>query len=347
MRRPCALLAGCALSLGCSSNDAAPDGHAPGTSILGTRPECAHVVVEAAPDALWKCTAPGSCLDDYLAFPDRAAEHRAPISEAELDAKLAAIDAGEVPLVARPVAADDLSGAILDGLGVRFLVEGLAERELRVKIVSTRTTDTYDELSLLLEDPLVGEFPALLLAPLAGRPSAGVVALHGHRDNATLYRFAYDGESYPSHATAILMLTLRAMDIDADEEKVTRALLLEGFDLLGLRVYESLLGLELTRCLASVDPERVGLIGHSGGSSTGNLTVRISDAARAYVSDHQVDYHALDPGKPLHCESVPDLYPWSALVNDFSTAAVPVLGVPYGYTDGMDAIFAFFDERLR
>ena len=44
---------------------------------------------------------------------------------------------------------------------------------------------------------------------------------------------------------------------------------------------------------------------------------------------------------------MPDLFPYSGLINDFTTSATPVLAVPYGYADGMEPIFAFFAEQLQ
>ena len=96
-----------------------------------------------------------------------------------------------------------------------------------------------------------------------------------------------------------------------------------------------------------MDPARIGLIGHSGGSSTGNLTVRLGAGFAAYVSDYHVEYAEwVADFEVIHCETVPALYPYAALINDFATSATPVLTVPYGYTDGVEPIFGFFDQHL-
>lgn len=146
------------------------------------------------------------------------------------------------------------------------------------------------------------------------------------------------------------MLTMRAMGSGLEalvEHAVSRELLLDGFTRMGLRVYETFLGLKYLRYLPAVASERIGLIGHSGGSSTGNLTVRLDPGVSAYVSDHTVDYAEWVPFfRVYHCETVPELYPYSLLINDFETGSVPVKTVPYGYTGRMGEIFDFFDRHL-
>jgi hypothetical protein len=67
----------------------------------------------------------------------------------------------------------------------------------------------------------------------------------------------------------------------------------DGFNLMGMRDYEALIGLKYLTCNPAV--KRIGLIGHSGGSSTGNLVVRVTPyPVGAYVSDYQIDYAKLD-----------------------------------------------------
>jgi dipeptidyl aminopeptidase/acylaminoacyl peptidase len=122
--------------------------------------------------------------------------------------------------------------------------------------------------------------------------------------------------------------------------------LLRGFNLVGLRVYETLLGLKYLRSRPEVDPDRVGLIGHSGGSSASNLTVRLESAVRAYVSDCAVDWFKSSDFELYHCETAPALFPYHEVINDFATAPVPVKAVPYGYPNGMAEIFDFFDQHL-
>ena len=166
--------------------------------------------------------------------------------------------------------------------------------------------------------------------------------------NHGIYRDKMHGGEYPSHGYAILMLTMRAMSIDTHEHRISRELLTDGFALMGLRVYETLVGFKYLRTRAFVDPFRIGLIGHSGGSSTGNMTIRIERRFTAFVSDHNVDYSEWgNLWDMYHCETIPRIYPYHLLINDFSTSPIPIKAVPYGYANGMGEIFDFFDAHLK
>jgi hypothetical protein len=325
---------------------------ADGGSIDGATPDggpswCANISISEDPGADWACAEAGNCAADYLAFPEKAAQWRRPVSEADLEGSLQDIAAGKVEVLDGAVAPDELRNAILDNLNMRFLVEGMEGRALAVKIASDLDTGEYRETELLFEDPFVGTFKGILLRPKRGGVFPGIVAVHGHGDVAAVYRDRYHGAEYPGRGYAILMLTMRAMNIDDDEHSVTMALLVEGFNLIALRAYETMLGISFMRCLSEVDPDRIGLIGHSGGSSTGNLVVRIDPRVQAYVSDHQVNWYSSGEGEPYHCETAPALYPWHKRINDFSTSQTPVLQVVYGYLSGMGEIWRFFAEKLR
>ncbi|MBM4372196.1 MAG: hypothetical protein FJ098_11110, partial [Deltaproteobacteria bacterium] len=204
---------------------------------------------------------------------------------------------------------------------------------------------------LLFEDPWVGVFEGILLLPEGTGPFPTILALHGHNDSAAVFRDDYHGSEYPGRGYGILMLTLRVMGsglASLTEHEVAVKFVEEGYALMGMRVYEGLLGLKYLRHAAGIDHTHIGLIGHSGGSSAGNLIVRLDTGLRAYVSDHSVDWAEWVPEfQVIHCETVPDLYPYSALLDDFSTAAVPVLRVPYKYANGMDEVFGFFDAAMQ
>jgi len=297
------------------------------------------------------CPDPDTCKADYLAFVEKAAGHARPTTEDAIHQALLACDAGEVPLVPGPLPPDDLAAAIVDGLNIGFLQDGLDERPLTVTTIARTEAADHVEEHLLLEDPWVGTFEGLLLTPPGPGPFPAVLALHGHGDSVWVYRDEYHGGEYPAHGLAILMLGLRVMGSGPPamlENDVAKKMLVQGFTLMGMRVYESLLGFKLLNALPRIDGTRVGLIGHSGGSSTGNLTSRLERRLKAYVSDYQVAYVEWTRPYPFyHCETVPALYPYSALINDPATSEVPILKVPYKYTDGMDGIFAFFACHLR
>ncbi|HPM77046.1 MAG TPA: hypothetical protein PK961_08145 [bacterium] len=291
---------------------------------------------------------PGADVDDYLDFIQQAAEYADPISQDEIWQQMNEIDAGNVDLVGEQLSADDLRNTIAETLNIEFLLNGINKRLLVVTTIAIDETDAYVQRHLLFEDPWVGVFEGYLLTPKGDGPFPGVVAIHGHFDDAAVYRDDYHGYEYPAHGFAILMLTMRAMDCDQNESDISLALLTNGFTLMGLRVYETLLGVKYLRYLPAVPTERIGLIGHSGGSAASNLTVRLDAEIGAYVSDLDSDYAEWWPELDfIHCETIPELYPYHEHVNDYSTSATPILSVPYGYENGMAEIFSFFEQTLH
>jgi hypothetical protein len=258
------------------------------------------------------------------------AARRPPLrSLAAVDAEIEALD-DRAPDDAPPLAAPELGQAIERALGIETLRADLASR--RVDVARLREPgDDPREHRLLFRDPWVGSFEGLLLVPAGEGPFPAVLALHGHGDSAALYRDLHHARDYAARGIAILMLRFRAMEIDACEHELSRELLAQGTTLMGMRAYEALVALRHLSQRSDVDASRLALIGHSGGSSTGNLVIRLAPELRAYVSDHGVDYRHVVWYEPWHCESVPALAPLARQVNDFSSARLPVWRVPYGF----------------
>jgi hypothetical protein len=305
------------------------------------------------------CPDPAPCIGDYLSLPTRLPPEslrQPPLTDAEVDALVAGI--GEQPLAPGPLGQAELAAAVERALGLSFLLRGMAERPLEVR-ASESDAGAYRERTLALTDRYLGTLHAILLLPKGAGPFPAVIALHGHGDRAEVYRDEHHGRDYPARGLALLMLTFRGMNIDAYEHRATQVLMANGLHLMGMRVAEALLGLKYLRSLPEIDRDRIALIGHSGGSSTGNLVVRLEPAFRAYVSDHQVDYLSSDPDEPYHCETVPGLYPLHRLVNDLATAPMPVEQVRYSHgrrhplklfgrdQTEADEILDFFEQHLQ
>jgi len=314
---------------------------------------CNSITQQTSIGAQWDCLSPPFCLADYDKFPQLASTYRKPISEIQLWSQILDIAFGGV----RQQNPSDLRSALLDGLNIRFLIEGWGSRNTQVTTISDdllldATGSQYRQRELLFSDPYVGTFKGILLTPPAQIGSSAnypiVLALHGHGETAEIYRDTYFATDYPKHGLGILILTFRAMDPWLGEHIPWEHLILNGFNLMGLRVYEALIGLKYLAC--SPEARHVGLIGHSGGSSTGNLVVRIApELLRAYVSDYQIDYAKLDAPEPYHCETIPKIYPYHVAINNFATVeaqGVTVYSVPYGYTGLSQNILAFFAKTL-
>ena len=329
----------------------------------GASPTAINVVESNDPKADWACADRASCIADYETFIQKAGPaYGHPISQATLDAQVKALDDKMVPLESKKLSQPDLASRIVAGANIGFLMNGIDARKLEAKTTEITTANGVVERDLLFVDPWVGTFKGILLTPAGPGPFPTVIAIHGHPDDAEIYRDSYHGKDFPGRGYAILMLTMRAMAIDAAEHQISIDLLRGGFTLVGLRVYETLLGLKYLRFLSSkdgsIDAARVGLIGHSGGSSASDLTVRIEPRVMAYVSDNSVDWHRSDTPwdtllgniEPTHCETVPALYPVNEQIRDFATSQTPIDKVAYATAQsqsGNDGLIAFFDQHLK
>lgn len=272
------------------------------------------------------------CWDAYLDFVPRHIEHGRLISDSKLDRRLteagAASPAGRTGLHGEP-----LRQRIVDGLNIGFLLDGLERRELAVAILDESREAGVTRQKLLFWDPEVGSFEALLLLPAGEALRPGIVGLHGHRDSDEVFARDYLARRLAESGFAVLMPRLRVHDCSRRENGIARVLLRHGFTLMGLRVYETLLMLKYLSAHPSVAAERIGILGHSGGSSTANLAVRISEGFAAHVVDYEVDYLNECGPRGIHCETVPALAPIAADINAFGSLPVAHLRVPYRFED--------------
>ncbi len=275
----------------------------------------------------------GGCANAYLELVARYARARGPATA-----------------VVEDPGGGRLRRRIVASLAIGFLLDGLAERPLAVAVLDeTRRPDGVIRRRLLFWDPAVGSFEASLLLPPGEGPFPAVIGLHGHRDDDEVFAEEYLGDRLARGGIAVLIPRLRAHDCSWRENRIARGLLEQGFTLMGLRVYETLLMHKYLEHSDAVDARRVGLLGHSGGSSTANLAVRVADRFRVYVVDYQVDYYNQCGPLDVHCESVPALVPLAAEINDSASLAVPHLLVPYKFPDPelRARIVEFFRRHLR
>ena len=305
----------------------------------------AFVAVEERQDpaAEWGCNSSVDCVGDYMKFLDRASRQAKPVTKAELEREFR--QSGLTAPYRDRLPAEELREAIIERLNIGFLLDGWRERRLEVAVVASEPTPNGTKKRLLFRDPWVGRFPAILLLPAGEGPFPSVVAIHGHGQSADTFL-----EDFPEvvrlqqQGFAILIPTLRAVNADANEDRVCRAFLQRGFTLLGLHVYEALLCRKYLAYLFGAQMP-CGLLGHSGGSVDSSLIIRLVDDFDAAVTDAVgyfiADYHGL-----IIDEAVPKLHPYHGLIGDPTTGGVPVLAVPYGYELSWDRVFSFLDTHL-
>jgi len=289
-----------------------------------------------------------NCLEPYYQFPERHKKYSKRISQNELRDQInmasSLINANTNSLF--ELSSEELNKIILEGLNIGFLLEGINKRPLTVTTISEHIYDDYLERNLLFEDVHVGKFRALILIPKVNKSSfPALLGLDGHRSTRNRFKDEFMGLELMREGFVVLMIGFRAMNLGNDEVKISRKLLLHGFSLMGIRVYESLLLLKYLLYLNKVDNKRIGIIGHSGGSSIAHLIVRLTSHIRAKVTDFDNDY--LDMSGPIHCERIPNLSYYHKTITDDSSLSIPALKVPYGFREMRENIKNFFLIHLK
>ncbi len=241
------------------------------------------------------------------------------------------------PAEMQAMAADELRSRIIAALNLGGLMEGLPERPLTVTTTAVRETATYRELDLLFTDPLVGTFQGLFLTPLGQGPFPVVLQLPGHNEDAAVQRDQRYGKEYPALGIATLILSFRAYDGGLVEDQVSRAMLCAGFTLQTIRQYEAMLALRYLRSRPTVCTDRLGLLGHSGGSVAVNGLARLDPKVKMFVSDWHSEYLEILVEPDGHAlmldDTAPSLVPLRWQINELSTARMPGFDVGYGYCD--------------
>lgn len=301
------------------------------------------------------CEDARTCVGDYYGFIEKAAEHARPVPKAEILRRIEALRGRRIPpgiwlleeIRTRPWA---LRWIIKYALNIEFLISGEEAPPPTVTIVESMPGKAWHEERILFDDYWVGAFSAQLLLPAAEGFFPGLLFLHGHGQEIATFRSSSHAEDFVRKGWAVLLISFRAMDLTFPAEgDISWELLEKGFTLIGLRVYEATIALDYLRGHPQVDGDRIGVMGHSGGGSVGNLLARLDDQLTVYVTDHHKPYLDLggEDGTVVHCETVPALYPYDMLINDFSTLTIPYFLAEYGCDDGCrEDLDAFLEEHL-
>jgi len=302
------------------------------------------------------CTA-RNCLAKYRTFVADHPQFAHPRPQETVLAELAAIEAEPLPPV-MTLNQQQLRTAIIEALNMGFMLDGLDARPLTVTIFAeTEEAGAARALTarrLIFSDPLVGEFEALQLEPAGSQRLPAIIGLHGHFDTPAIFAAKFLGAALAAEGYVMLMPQFRAMECFGPEDQISRALIYGGFNLMSMRVYEALLMEKYLRSLERVDARRIGILSHSGGSSTANLVVHLTDGIAAQVTDYYVDWRdrCIPPpaNLPVHCETVPGLFPLSTTFPDDRSAPIPRLSIPYaenGFDEDATQIREFFAAQLH
>ncbi len=297
------------------------------------------------PGLKWKCEDIRKCDEDYLRFAELAAKHADITMSQELD-----ILGGDVnnlpPIYSDPIKNQKLREMIIDALNIDFLLKGMDKRPLNARVVEKVETKSRVKWRILLSDPFVGDFELLYFTPNSAGPHPAVVAAHGHGESAESFATDFALHQFPDKGYALAVPTFRVMGADEYEDRLVRRLMVRGFTLMGIRVYEILLTKKYLRSQDKIRKDRIGLLGHSEGGVTGNLAVRIDDGFAAYVCDCKGSYLGVYENRYLLDDYVPRLFRIHKQINDLTMTKTPTKKIPYARNPQWDSIFKFFDRFL-
>jgi len=295
-------------------------------------------------------------IPSYENFASNNAQHARPITKEQLDAQI--IQASDY-LLQHPegMTAENVTEKIIEKLNIGFLLDGIGRGSVSETVV--RHYADYTEKELMFTDPQVGNFSALLLVP-KGTGLPAIVGLHGHGDSKEIFKRDYFGEKLAKEGFVVIMPSFRAMECGEEEKNISEELLLNGFTLMGMRIYETQLLVEYLKGQDFVDSSRIGIIGHSGGGETTNIAARVIPDLKAGVYDFSSnlldlckdsDACTASPSAEcrVHCETIPGLAYYGPQIRNNSSASIPLRMFDYKYPgiNDWNEILAFFNENLK
>jgi len=298
---------------------------------------------------------PVRCNKDYLAFAEREQDHAHPVADCQaLYARL--LSQWELLPSSEPrkERTSGLRGQLLDALNINFLLEsdtsGVRAPAPQPLVLKERDMGSYQLIDAVLRDPKVGDIPLLMALPQGKGPFPVVLALPGHSEAPSTVLKSLPADLVTQQGMALLSIGMRAYDSQSSEHSAAMALLCRGFSLMGLRVYEALVALEFIDTHPNLTSDAVGLVGHSGGSTTFNLMVWLTDRPRALITDLKADYfnfHEFEERHYILDETHPRLHELAPHINKLSSLPLAVLEVPYGAPGGPVPLLNFLRTQLQ
>lgn len=215
----------------------------------------------------------------------------------------------------------------------------------KVKAVENSQSDLgdYIERSFIIDDYLVGQYKVLVCSPHTVTEKTPILmTFHGHGGTASdaLYPFV---EDLLSEGVIVVIPDFRAMQ-NLHEVKISQNLFSMGLSLMGVRIYESLQTLKLIRKLYPSD-RKIGLLGHSGGSTIAHILAWITNAFSVCVTDHDSNFHRI--WEQFCCEGIPELYRSSKWLSDPDVFPGLLKKFSYNFVPEEDQVFEFFMENLN
>ena len=239
-----------------------------------------------------------------------------------------------------------LKQVILRTLNIGRLYSRLQRYSPDTEIISEEEKNGYLLRYLLFKDENVGTFKTAALIPSGpGVKKPAVLFFHGHGQSIAECLKSEFVDQALRRDIAVFIPQFRAMELTQEEFVISKKLLRQGFSLMGIRVYESLLVLKYIKGLGFIDSGKIGFMAHSGGSAVSSLTAVIDGSIRAKVIDAKTDFLSITDLYGIHCETVPALTRFSRIILDEGSQYVPTLCTEYGQGGSLQGL-AFVEQNF-
>lgn len=215
------------------------------------------------------------------------------------------------------------------------------DRKIACELIARESTDGIVREHLRLDLNGVQPVPAYFVKPAGAiRPLPTILFNHSHGGNYEIgKRELFDGREYmasPSYATDLTRHGYAVLCIDhwafgerrgRIESSIFKQMLWEGRVLWGMMVYDSLKAIDYLLTRDDVDPNRIGTLGMSMGSTMAWWLAALDERVRACVDlCCLTDFHALIETGQLDAHGV--YYYVPSLLKHFTTAQINELIAP-------------------
>ncbi len=244
----------------------------------------------------------------------------------------------------KPLSELALKTRIRKSLKLDWLFKHIEKTPPRFELIDEHPREGYVEQKFKISDTIIGSFPVLVLLPTNTHKKApAILGLHGHGGSMEDFRDILMGARLAREGYAVVIVRFRAM-YNLYEHEISQNLMRRGYNLMGFRVFEALLSLEILKNHPLIQAKKWGILAHSGGSAIAHLLVRLVEGISACVSDYDSSYHF--PWQELCCEAVPELALLGTQLNQRSNFPCPALKAPYHFSPKEDQILQFLRTYL-
>ena len=244
---------------------------------------------------------------------------------------------------------NSLKNLILTELNIQQLSDNLNEELLSITCTAIIDNDAYIEKKLLFYDQHVGFFEVLILIPKQDKARyPAIIGLHGHRQTSYNFKEDFFVEDLVNEGFIVIIPAFRAMGLTETEYIISKKLLLNGFTLMGIRVYETLLVEKYLQHLEYVEEENIGIFGHSGGCSIASFVTVLCSRIKAKVVDHESNFMDRTDLYGIYDEILPALVEHSETIHNYnSTPENSKFKAPYEYPGCQHKVLDFFKKYLK